>query len=179
MRKATVAYLVFFLLIGGAWFTLSASCILGYMGIAKPMAQNMANGLTTCVSAITACQEDPSEENCLAQQTKVNEVATSFTGSMELPAWVDELQEYTNTPDMTADDNYLSFMGSSVPEGVQSIFTEGKLIDIAEGKIDELDFLLDSINKDRVTEEDFDSVISEIEILKEEFKSSMEDAGLI
>lgn len=177
MKKATAIYLAFYLLVGGAWFALSATCMLGYMGVAKPMAENMTKGVATCVTAIASCQADPSEENCLAQQAKVNELATSFTGSMELPAWVTNLQEYTNTPDMTADDNYLSFMLNAVPEGVQKLFTEGKIIDVAEGNLDELDFVLDYINKDDVTEEDFDAAISELEELKEEFKASMENAG--
>lgn len=175
MKKATIGYLVAYLIIGGAWFALSASCMMGYIGVARPMAENMANGLGTCIEAIASCQADPSEENCLAQQAKVNDLALSFTGSMELPAWVTEIQEYTNTPDMTADDNFLDFMlTNAVPEGVQKLFTETKIIDVAEGDLDALDFVTEYINKDNISEEDFDAAIAELEELKAEFKDSVE-----
>lgn len=170
--------LAVYTVIGGAWLTLSATCMAGYIGVAKPMATNMASGLGTVVEAIASCQVDPSAENCEAQQAKVNDLALSFTGSMELPEWVEQIQVATNTPDMTENDNYLSFMLNAVPEGVQKLFTEGKIMDVANGDLEALDFVTDYINKDNITEDDFDAAIAELESLKEEFKSSMSLAGL-
>lgn len=124
------------LVIGTSFIALSATCVMGYMGVAGPMAKNMASGLVTVADAIASCRVDPSVENCEVQQERVNNLALTFTGSTELPAWVEEIQTKTNTPDMTADDNYLDFMLNAVPESVRELFTEGKIVDVANGELD-------------------------------------------
>lgn len=158
------------LLISGAYAALSATVILGFIGTAKPMATTMINGMGTVIECLAEVQADPSEENIAAQQEKVNKLTEAFA----VPAWVNEIQVATNTPDMTEDDTFLGFLLNAMPEAVQSLYTEGKIVDVANGDLDELDFVLEFANTDEISEEDFDAAIAELEELKAEFKASME-----